>query len=294
MVFGLKHYRQYLFGRKFVIRTALYYLMTAKELIRQHARWVDLMSEFDFTIQHRAGVSHTNADALSRKIPCELNGVDCRQCHKYIRDTLDTPNNLVCNTVRLEVPRGTPVKPRPHLNIIRAQPVRTRAQARLESEHTGIEASTPLPHVSTPTYIFEIELDHWMGTIRVQIGTSDIVHQQTQAIVNPANSHLNHFGGVACAIADGAGNNLISECERYKQTNGLLPTSSVIHTTAGRLRVRIEYVMHTVGPRDADYSDKDELQAVLTKTYYNVIKYLSETLRISTLALSAISSVYFM
>jgi len=35
-VFGLKHYRQYLLGRKFIIRTdpaALSYLMTAKDLI---------------------------------------------------------------------------------------------------------------------------------------------------------------------------------------------------------------------------------------------------------------------
>jgi len=50
--------------------------MTAKDLIGQQACWVHLMSEFDFTIQHRAGVSHTNADALSRKILCELNGID--------------------------------------------------------------------------------------------------------------------------------------------------------------------------------------------------------------------------
>jgi len=75
--------------------------MTAKDLIGQQARWVDLMSEFDFTIQHGAGVPHTKADALSRKIPCEINEVDCRQCHKYIRDSFDTPDSLVCNPVQL-------------------------------------------------------------------------------------------------------------------------------------------------------------------------------------------------
>jgi len=114
MVFGLKHYWQYLLGRKFIIRTdhaALSYLITAKDLIGQKARWIDLMSEFDFTIQHRAGVSRTNADALSRKIPCELEGIDCRQCHRHIRDTFDTSDCLVCNTVQLEVPRVTPVEP---------------------------------------------------------------------------------------------------------------------------------------------------------------------------------------
>jgi len=102
MVFGLKHYLQYLLGRKFVIRTdhaALSYLMTAKDLIGKQARWVDLMSEFDFRIQHRAGVSHTNADAPSKKILCELDGMDCKQCHRHIRDTFDMPNSLVCNRV---------------------------------------------------------------------------------------------------------------------------------------------------------------------------------------------------
>jgi len=193
MVFGLKHYRQYLIGRKFVIRTdhaALSYLMTAKDLIGQQARWVDLMSEFDFTIQLKAGVSPTNANALSRKILCELNGVDCRLCHKYIRNSFDTLDSLVCNRVRLEVPRLTPVEPRSHSDVKRAQPVRTRAQARLENEHTNIEVPTPQQHVSTPTDTFDIELDHWIGTIRVQISTGNIVIQQTQAIVNPANSHL--------------------------------------------------------------------------------------------------------
>jgi len=49
-------------------------------------------------------------------------------------------------------------------------------------------------------------LDHWIGTIGVQIGTGDIGNQLTKVIVNPANSHLNHFGGVARSLADAAGN----------------------------------------------------------------------------------------
>jgi len=69
-----------------------------------------------------------------------------------------------------------------------------------------MEALTPQQHVSAPTDTFDIELDHWIGTIRVQIGTGDIVNQQTQAIVNLANNHLNHFGGLAQALADAARN----------------------------------------------------------------------------------------
>ena len=82
LVFGLKDYRQYLLGRKFKIRTdhaALQYLKSATELFGQQARWLDLICEFDFTLTHRAGVSHGNADGLSRIPPCELclNGQPC-------------------------------------------------------------------------------------------------------------------------------------------------------------------------------------------------------------------------
>jgi len=127
----------------------------------------------------------------------------------------------------------------------------------------------------------------------VRIATGDIVPQHIRAIVNPGNSHLNHFRGVACAIADAAGNDLINECETYRQEHGLLPTTGVTHTTAGRLRPGIEYVVHTIGPRDIDYPNKTELQIALTTTFYNTLKYASETLRIPDLCLSAISSGIF-
>jgi len=210
------------------------------------------MSEFNFTIQHRTGVSHTNADALCRKIPCELNGIDCCQCDKYIRDCFNIPDGLGCKRMRIEVSRTNPTVNRHTDDIIRAQPKRTRAQARLENKKGNIEAPTPPPQISTSSDIFLIKLDHWIGTIRLQIGTGYLVLQHAQAIVNPASSHLNHFGGVARAIADTAGKDLISECETYKQTHRLLPTASVTHTTAGKLRQRIEYIVHTVEPRDLD------------------------------------------
>ena len=78
-VFGLKQFRQYLLGRKFVLRidhSALVYLRTAIEPVGQQARWLDFFEQFDFDIMHRKGTSHANADALSRR-PC---GEACRQC----------------------------------------------------------------------------------------------------------------------------------------------------------------------------------------------------------------------
>jgi len=102
MIFGLKSYGQYLLGRQFTICTdhaALSYLLLAKNLIELQARWVDLMSEYTFTIQHRADKSHFNADALSRLLPCEENGDPCKQCHKHIKELFNKNTEAAEETV---------------------------------------------------------------------------------------------------------------------------------------------------------------------------------------------------
>ena len=75
VVYYMKYFRQYLLGRHFKIRTdhaALRYLQKTPEPIGQQARWLDVIGEFDFEIEHRPGRNHGNADAMSRK--------PCRQC----------------------------------------------------------------------------------------------------------------------------------------------------------------------------------------------------------------------
>ena len=77
-----KLFRQYLLGRRFVIRTdhaALSWLQRTPEPIGQNARWLEQLGEYDYEIQHRKGHSHGNADALSRH-PC-LKRPSCSACH---------------------------------------------------------------------------------------------------------------------------------------------------------------------------------------------------------------------
>ena len=69
-------FRQYLLGRSFLIRTdhaALKWLKRTPEPVGQQSRWLEQLSAFDFLIQHRPGIKHSNADALSR-IPCQQCG----------------------------------------------------------------------------------------------------------------------------------------------------------------------------------------------------------------------------
>jgi len=70
VVYFLRYFKQYLLGRlSFIISTdhaALTWLRRTPDPIGQQARWLEQMEEFSFTIQHRPGSSHGNADAKER------------------------------------------------------------------------------------------------------------------------------------------------------------------------------------------------------------------------------------
>ena len=72
IVYFVKQFKQYLLGRKFLIRTdhaALQWLKRTPEPVGQQSRWLEQLAAYGFELIHRAGVRHSNADALSR-IPC--------------------------------------------------------------------------------------------------------------------------------------------------------------------------------------------------------------------------------
>ena len=80
IVYSLKYFKQYLMGRHFKIRTdhaPLTWLRHTPDPIGQQARWLEIMEEFDFEVEHRPGNKHSNADALSRR-PCRLKACVCR------------------------------------------------------------------------------------------------------------------------------------------------------------------------------------------------------------------------
>ena len=101
VVKGVKHFRPYLYGQKFTLRTdhaSLLWLCQRREPSDQVARWLETLSEFKYTLHHRAGARHGNADGLSRR-PCG----DCKQCQRIEkRDGGPTWEELVLETVEPE------------------------------------------------------------------------------------------------------------------------------------------------------------------------------------------------
>ncbi|XP_064856568.1 uncharacterized protein LOC135559697 [Oncorhynchus nerka] len=82
VVASVKHFKYYLSGLPFTVRTdhsALQWLMSFREPEGQVARWLEELQPYDFTVVHRAGARHSNADAMSRR-PCTADG--CRHCER--------------------------------------------------------------------------------------------------------------------------------------------------------------------------------------------------------------------
>ena len=94
-------FRSYLRGARFIIRTdhkSLVWLHRFKDTEGMMARWLHTLQQFQFTIVHRAGRDHSNADGLSRvpTSPCgQCTRVDCpRGWHDWMMICPDRPPRL--------------------------------------------------------------------------------------------------------------------------------------------------------------------------------------------------------
>jgi len=80
----------------------------------------------------------------------------------------------------------------------------------------------------------------------LQIAQGDITIEKVDAIVNAANEHLQHGGGVAWAISKRGGDAIQRESDEWVRTKGVVSHSHPAWTSGGLLPAK--YVIHAVGP----------------------------------------------
>jgi O-acetyl-ADP-ribose deacetylase (regulator of RNase III) len=86
----------------------------------------------------------------------------------------------------------------------------------------------------------------YVADARILLLKGDITKQDTDAIVNAANSTLLGGGGVDGAIHRAGGPAILEECKKLVEKIGRCPAGEAVITGAGHLAA--DYVIHTVGP----------------------------------------------
>ena len=83
----------------------------------------------------------------------------------------------------------------------------------------------------------------------------DLTQISADAIINPANTKLNHAGGVACALVQKGGNSIQEESNKI----GFCPIGQAVYTSAANLKAK--YLIH-VPTIDKDKSIKASLDDI--------------------------------
>ena len=125
---------------------------------------------------------------------------------------------------------------------------------------------------------FEIKINR--TTIRLV--SADLTGREVDAIVNAANSRLQHGGGVAGAIVRKGGQVIQDESDKI----GSVPVGGAAITTGGTLKAR--YVIHAVGPRMGEGDEDNKLKQAI-----NSVLALATEKKLRSISIPAISAGIF-
>ena len=125
-----------------------------------------------------------------------------------------------------------------------------------------------------------------MNTVVVNLVQGDITEMEVDAIVNAANSHLQHGGGVAGAISRKGGPLIQKESDEWIKSHGVVQTGSAAITSAGQLKSR--YIIHAVGPRYGSGNEEEKLRSATKAALDLAVEY-----NLKSLAFPAIGAGIF-
>ena len=115
-VWSIKHFRQYLYGHRIILQTdhspLKWLLKTAKSpdgSSRLH-RWALALQEYDYEVQHKAGMNNANADALSRisDLPEQTSQQTTLQTSNHIASVTESSPSTM-HAYQLADPKLTPL-----------------------------------------------------------------------------------------------------------------------------------------------------------------------------------------
>ncbi len=120
----------------------------------------------------------------------------------------------------------------------------------------------------------------------LQIVQGDLTAEAVDAIVNAANSHLQHGGGVAGIIVRRGGYEIQTQSDAWVREHGPVSHAEPAYTSAGRLPC--QYVIHAVGPVWGEGGEDEKLAAAVLGSLK-----LASRLGLKSIAFPAISTGIF-
>jgi O-acetyl-ADP-ribose deacetylase (regulator of RNase III) len=93
----------------------------------------------------------------------------------------------------------------------------------------------------------------------------NLLEEPVDAIINAANGHLAHGGGIAGILSRAAGPALQEESDRIAREHGPFPSGSAVVTGAGKLPFK--GIIHAVGPRFGEGDEERKLTEALGSAF---------------------------
>jgi O-acetyl-ADP-ribose deacetylase len=125
-------------------------------------------------------------------------------------------------------------------------------------------------------------LEKKINRTAIRLVSSDLTERDVDAIVNAANSRLQHGGGVAGAIVRKGGQIIQEESDKI----GFVPVGGAAITIGGKLKAR--YVVHAVGPRIGEGDEDNKLKKAI-----NSVLALATEKKLKSISIPAISAGIF-
>uniref|UniRef100_A0A3Q3LZF0 Macro domain-containing protein n=1 Tax=Mastacembelus armatus TaxID=205130 RepID=A0A3Q3LZF0_9TELE len=144
--------------------------------------------------------------------------------------------------------------------------------------------------VVAPEKRFSVKL--YQG-VNLSVWKADLTNFPVDAVVNAANEHLQHYGGLADALSSAGGPQIQKDCNDYITKNGSLRTGDAIVCDAGLLPCK--KIIHAVGPKlplHPSASDVSSAEWYLKKAISNILDEVRKN-QLKTVAIPAISSGLF-
>ena len=123
-----------------------------------------------------------------------------------------------------------------------------------------------------------------VGETTIVALAGDLTSMGVGAIVNAANTGLNHGGGIALAIARAGGSGIDEESAQWVGTYGPLVPGGAALTSAGLMPA--EYVIHVAGPI---YAEEQDNEAYLGAAVLAALD-MADEIEVHTIAIPAISA----